>query len=328
MPPFPLHTEWPLLGHLPRFGCVVPLVTPFPNDCTSDAPFFSLVFSRRGQQSPVSRKTLLTNCPKILKALCNVLTATAASASAATASSERASLSCEHAKDTSTNDKKGDTDAKDSAGETSKTCPNPAAASLSMLKTKRLKSLLACLSVSIKAIAEASAEKDSDSLLPALSAEATALRGALSAMGEASTSLPMQRLCESVAGELDILGGGDGDVQVELSQTPVDDLEVIRDGEKSAKKKKKVKKRRESDAAAEEVGRGDAEDGSLKKKKSKKKRGGAEGSGGGIVDSPKGGEEVKAETSPMDGGKRSKGESKSERKLKGGGAKRRKTLEG
>lgn len=288
----------PLLGYLPCFGCVHCVITPFLTACTALwIPSF-LIFPRRQQLNPVCRKKLLTFCPAILEALRNVLTTTAASASAVNVTSAPASLSCEDAKDTSPNDKKeekdtsskdrkGEKDTEDSARESSKTTPNPTATSTPMLKAKRLKPLLGCLSASIKVIAEDSAENDSESLLPTLYREATALRGALLAIGEASASLHMQRLCESVAGELDVLGGGDGDVKLEISQSLGEVDEAARDEEKSAKKKakskSKVKKRRESDAAAEEVGGADADGGSLKKKR-KKKRDSAEGPGDGKLD--------------------------------------------
>lgn len=271
---------------------------------------------RRGQLSSVSRKNIIASCPAIIKALVNVLTAAAAAAEAV-ASARTAESSAEGGKDASMNGT-NDTGTKDAAS-TNAQAANPASALPSMLKSKRLKPLLGCLSVSIKAMAEPS-EGTGRNSLSALHAEATALNAALIAVAEASANLSTQRACESVASELHVLG------QVEEGAEMETDVPHSREGgaaeetpdEDKRSKKKKKKSRRESDAAEDEAGREETERSNSKKKK--KKRASDDGMG-----HPQASEEMRAGTSPVGDKEQGDSRSKSERKAKVEKAKRRKT---
>lgn len=272
--------------------------------------------SRRGQLSTVSRKNIVASCPAIIKALVNVLT-TAAEAAQAVASASTAESSAKGGKDASKNET-NDTGAKDATG-TNAQVANPTRALPPLLKSKRLKPLLGCLSVSIAAMAEPSEGTGSNSL-SALRAEATSLRAALSAVAEASANLSTQRACESVASELDVIGEVEEGAEMETDVPHSGEgtaVEETPDEDKRAKKKKK-KSRRESDAAEDEAGRGEPESGNSKKKKTKR-------AGDSDMKEPQASEEVRAGTSPVGNVEQGDGRSKSERKAKMEKAKRRKT---
>lgn len=152
----------------------------------------------------------------IFKALAEVLSATAAAAEEAAAVAAVVAA-------TSATDVEAAAGEKDSASKTAHMV-----ASSTMLKAKRLKPLLGCLSATIKA-------DEGKGSLSGLKTEARAMRAALEKVGEASASLAMQLLCGDVAGELDVIEaastGGDNDAD-----------------EKGVEHKKKKKKKRGDDA--------------------------------------------------------------------------------
>ena len=157
---------------------------------------------------PLSRKALLAHCPAIFQALGDILSKTAAgaaTAAAAAAAAEPAAApaaaptavpgAVTAAAELAPTVKPG------SDARTKKKANNAASSSssLTMLKAKRLKPLLACLTHTIQA------DEGMDSLA-GLTSEAQVLRTALEAVGEASASLPMQLLCGEVARGLDVFG--------------------------------------------------------------------------------------------------------------------------
>lgn len=155
-----------------------------------------------------SRKALLAHCPAIFKALGDVLSNISAQAAAAVtkAATEEQETTVEN----------GDAAPKSKA----------AAASLTMLKAKRLKPLLACLSATVSA-------DEGVGSLARMTSEVQALRRTLEAVGEASASLAMQLQCGQVAQELGVLNGGGADV---------DDASVADAVEGREKKKKRKDK--------------------------------------------------------------------------------------
>lgn len=157
---------------------------------------------------PASRKALLAQCPAIFMALGDVLSTTAKEAASAAAAAAAGSAAAG-------GDADADADAATNNGDKKRqTLHHPA--SSPMLKTKRLKPLLACLSATIKA---AAAEEGTGtggspySLLSGLAAEALSLKTALEAVGEASASLAMQLQCGQVAEELDAIVDATGGVE-------------------------------------------------------------------------------------------------------------------
>lgn len=212
---------------------------------------------RRAQLEPVSRQGLVEHCPAIFKALADVLSTTAAAAAeAAAVTAATGAASATDVKDATEKDT------------TSKTASQTTASS-TMLKAKRLKPLLGCLSATIKA-------DEGVGSLSGLKTEARAIRAALEKVGEASASLPMQLLCGDVASELDVVDEG-----------PTGDSGVDENGVEHRKKKKKredkaspkpKRKATSVDSPAVSVsGAADGEDegegeGKEKKTSSKKKR--------------------------------------------------------
>lgn len=178
----------------------------FENLASSLLPRPAVRVQRRAQLEPVSRQGLLEHCPAIFKALADVLSTTAAAAAAVAATTGAASA----------------TDVKDATekGTAPKTATKTTASS-TMLKAKRLKPLLGCLSATIKA-------DEGVGSLSGLKTEARAIRAALEKVGEASASLPMQLLCGDVASELDVVDEG-----------PTGDSGVDENGVEHRKKKKK-----------------------------------------------------------------------------------------
>lgn len=269
---------------------------------------------RRGQLNPASRETVVANCPAILKALADVLMKTSAAAAASTSEGRDA--------DASANGKLEDTDKDDEkAGKkyNGKNANPPALPP--MMKAKRLKPLLACLSVSIKALADGAPRGDGSKVLSGLLSEASALRSALSAVGDASASLPMQLLCESVADELDAIDVGvvEGDEAAGRAEDAVVDETVAVDERSSAKTKKK--RRESSDEKVEDGARRPeaAEGGNSARKKKRQSEGGVTG----VTSS----QQDAAAPPVVDESEGGRGGSKSAKKVKMGKAKRRKILE-
>eukprot|EP00903_Cladosiphon_okamuranus_P021832 g20075.t1 len=178
------------------------------------------VLQRRSSMDPASRKALLARCPDIVKALGDVLSSAAA---------ETASPAAGAGADATNGDEQAAP--RIGAGK---------AASSTMLKAKRMKPLLACLSAAISAAdgGEGTVSRGNGFALfsgPAAASEARALRAALEAVGEASASLAMQQKCGQVAHELDAVApaGGVGQQAEEAAQ------EGLQEGDKKKKKKKR-----------------------------------------------------------------------------------------
>lgn len=136
-----------------------------------------------------AREVLVSHCPAIFKALGDVFASAAAEAATASAA-------------TDAGEKSAEADAppaeKGAAKTTNASKSKLNTASSTMLKAKRLKPLLGCLSATISA-------DEGVGSLNALSAEARSLRVALNVVGDASASLAMQLLCGEVANELDAI---------------------------------------------------------------------------------------------------------------------------
>lgn len=172
---------------------------------------------------PISRKALLAIRPAIFKALADVLSNTAANAEATSGAPSLADAAAEKPAGS-------EQEASDGKGTASKT-----KASSTMLKSKRLKPLLGCVSVIISA-------DDGAGSLAGLAPEARKMRASLETLGEASASLPMQRLCGKVAEELDVIGTA-GVGHVESKGSGVGDerqTKVKRKDRLSPKDKRKV----------------------------------------------------------------------------------------
>lgn len=127
-------------------------------------------------------------------------------------------------------------------------------ASSSMLKSKRLKPLLGCLSSTVKAFER---EKGPGLLTTAgMREDAAVLRAALAAVGEASASLNMQLLCDQVAGELDIIDGK-SEFEAPGVTTGADErMDGVKedDGKGKSKSPKSTKKKRKAAEEASEEG--------------------------------------------------------------------------
>lgn len=129
--------------------------------------------------NPESRRALLTHCPVIFKAMGDALIK--ASAQAATAG---------------TDDEQKEQDEASTDPETkAKTKGNMNARSSNMLKAKRLKPLLGCLSATVSAV--------SGGDLKGMVSEVRDVKHALRAVAKACASLPMESLCNRAVGELD-----------------------------------------------------------------------------------------------------------------------------
>lgn len=148
-------------------------------------PLLPPVARRRGSMNPASREALLAQCPAIFKALGDVMSIAAKEAAASAA----AAAATEKGDTAVTGDKKP--------------AKANAASSSAMLKAKRLKPILGCLSATI------SADKGIGAL-SALASEARSLKASLAAVGEASASLAMQRQCGQVAEALDAIAAAAG----------------------------------------------------------------------------------------------------------------------
>ncbi|CAN0178962.1 unnamed protein product [Ectocarpus sp. 6 AP-2014] len=171
------------------------------------------VLQRRGSMNPASRETLLAQCPAIFKALSDVMSI-AAKEAASSATGDAAE----------TGDKKP---AKASA-----------ASSSAMLKAKRLKPILGCLSATVSA-------DEGVGALSALASEARSLKASLAAVGEASASLAMQLQCGQVAQALDAIAAAGGKEENGAAET------VSEEG--GSKKKRKMDKSSPKRKAAAEV---------------------------------------------------------------------------
>ncbi|CAM9169353.1 unnamed protein product [Ectocarpus sp. 12 AP-2014] len=175
------------------------------------------VLQRRGSVNPASRESLLAQCPAIFKALSDVMSIAAkeAASSAATAATGDAA---------ETGDKKP--------------AKANAASSSAMLKAKRLKPILGCLSATVSA-------DEGVGALSALASEARSLKASLAAVGEASASLAMQLQCGQVAQALDAIAAAGGKEENGAAE-PVSE-------EGGSKKKKKMDKSSPKRKAAAEV---------------------------------------------------------------------------
>lgn len=164
---------------------------------------------------PESRKALLTQCPAIFKALGNALRE--ASAQAATVG---------------TDDEQKQRDDASTDPETRaevKTKVNMTARSSNMLKAKRLKPLLGCLSATVSADSE-----DGGGALKGMVPEVRDVKHALKAAGEACASLPMQLLCNRAVEELDRVRQGEA---VATAQEPRRSGSEDREGRKNERRK-------------------------------------------------------------------------------------------
>ena len=184
---------------------------------------------RRSTMDPASREALLASCPGIVKAVGDVLSSTAAEAASSSAAAAASATAATAAT----------ADAGASNGEKKAAPKAPAnVASSTMLKAKRMKPLLACLSA---AIGTADGGGDGSALFSgpkaAAASEARALRAALEAVGEASASLAMQLQCGQVAQELDAVA-------------PAGAEQAAAAAEEDDKKKKKKKRKAEDGEAS------------------------------------------------------------------------------
>lgn len=141
---------------------------------------------------PESRKALLTHCPAIFKALGEALRKASAQAGTDDKQKEQQVPATAGTDDASTKTKGNMTTARSS----------------NMLKAKRLKPLLGCLSATVSA-----------GTLKGMVSEVRDVKRALRAVAEACASLPMESLCNRAVGELDRVmqgedgGGGKGKIQ-------------------------------------------------------------------------------------------------------------------
>ncbi|CAM9621337.1 unnamed protein product [Scytosiphon promiscuus] len=200
------------------------------------------VLQRRSTMDPTSRDAVLAQCPAIFKALADAFCTTATEAASANAATATSADGNDSQSATATEDKK-------------KT-PSPKAnpASSTMLKAKRLKPLLACLSTTLSSVAAAAADDDDESgvggntvgSLSGLGSEAKKLKAALEAVGEASASLAMQLQCGQVAQELDEAFAGMGGAD-DAMDADGDDV-----GEQQSSKKKKKKRKVEEEVTPSE----------------------------------------------------------------------------